>query len=141
MERRNSGSIATYQESIEDFNLIKTSSLRWYILLVFSMLGVWQVIWDCAIQTYFSLISKKPPETFSSNSFKVFLFLEQLLHTVFVFFFWGQEQKKTGKLTRSRSINESGKWFVIFLCDNLSYIVNTCCQLQCNYFWICFIGF
>ena len=54
MERRNSGSIATYQESLEDFNLIKTSSLRWYILLVFSMLGVWQVICDCAIQTYFS---------------------------------------------------------------------------------------
>jgi len=47
VERRNSGSIATYQESIEDFNLIKTSSLRWYILLVFSMLGVWQgMIWN-----------------------------------------------------------------------------------------------
>ena len=45
MERRNSGSISTYQESLEDFNIIQTTSLRWYILLVFSLLGVWQVIW------------------------------------------------------------------------------------------------
>ena len=98
MERRNSGSIATYQESLEDFNLIKTSSLRWYILLVFSMLGVWQVICDCAIQTYFSLISIKLPETFSSNSFKVFLFLEQLQ-----FFF---EVKDKKKLENSQEVDQ-----------------------------------